>query len=264
MGEVFEQLRAVRRVHHFRVELHGVDVARLIGDGGEGRAVGFSNDLEPVGDRIHAIAMAHPHLMARAWRPHPFKQTARLDYIDHGAAEFAMVRAFNVAAELGADRLFAVTDAEDRRAVVKDRLVGAGAGLDFNARRPAGEDDRPRGEFLEEGLVDPVEGMDFAINPVLAEAAGDKLGHLAAEIDNQGAVVLSGVGIRLHVEPLADSGRRVTPCFRECDSALSGVRPPRAIPDAGAPPAVSACAARRQRSRRCGFCPASDARLRRG
>ena len=38
--EVADELRAVRRVHHFRVELHAVELALLVGDDGEGRVLG--------------------------------------------------------------------------------------------------------------------------------------------------------------------------------------------------------------------------------
>ena len=42
---------------------------------------------------------------------------------------------------------------------------------------------------LEEGVIHLVEGMDLAIDPALAHPAGDQLGHLAAEIDDQDAVM---------------------------------------------------------------------------
>ena len=39
MGEVAQQLRAVRRVDDLGVELHAVEAARVVGDDGERRAL---------------------------------------------------------------------------------------------------------------------------------------------------------------------------------------------------------------------------------
>ena len=136
-----------------------------------------------------------------------------------------MVGAFDVAAELRADHLFAVTDAENGDFLIVNRRVRLGTRVDFDAGRAAGKDNGARGEVFKETFVDAVEGVDFAIDPVLAEAAGDELRHLAAEIDNQGAVMdLGVVGIELHVEPLPDSGPPVTPPFRGRSTRACGVQ----------------------------------------
>ena len=39
VGEVLQQRRALRRVHDLGMELHAVEAARVVGDGGEGRAL---------------------------------------------------------------------------------------------------------------------------------------------------------------------------------------------------------------------------------
>ncbi len=59
--EVPDHVGAARRVHDFRVELHGVELALFIGDGGEGRAFRHGDDLEAFRDGGDAVAVAHPH-----------------------------------------------------------------------------------------------------------------------------------------------------------------------------------------------------------
>ncbi len=60
--------------------------------------------------------MAHPHLLARPHGPDAVEQRAVGRDIDPGAAELALVSRFDLAAELGAQRLLAVADAEDGQA----------------------------------------------------------------------------------------------------------------------------------------------------
>ena len=44
-----DQLGAVRRVHDLGVELHGVETARLVGDGGERRVLAGGDDVRSLG-----------------------------------------------------------------------------------------------------------------------------------------------------------------------------------------------------------------------
>src|SRR5690606_21635773 len=53
-----------------------------------------------------------------------------------------------------------------------------------------GEDDSGGSEGVDEGLVHLVPRVDLAIDPVLAHPAGDKLGDLAAVVDDQQALVM--------------------------------------------------------------------------
>jgi hypothetical protein len=62
----------------------------------------------------------------------------------------------------------------------------------------ARQDDRLGAERIQEGVIDTVEGMDFAIHPAFAEAAGDQLGDLTAKVDHQHAFMM---GLNLGHEP---------------------------------------------------------------
>ena len=136
--------------------------------------------------------MAHPHLVALADRPQPVEQGAILGHGEEGAAEFAAALALAAAgldgaAELVGHDLLAVADAEDGEAAVVQRLRRARAALLGHAGGGARKDDAPGGEPVERRFGRS-EGDDLAIDAGLAHAAGDELGHLAAEIDDEDRV----------------------------------------------------------------------------
>ena len=114
--EIAVEPRTVRRVHHLGVELQPVDLPVLVADGGEGGAFRGADHVETLGQRDHPVAVAHPHLVALALAPHAVEQGAMGRHLEKGAAEFAMIGGLDLAAQLGADRLLAIADAEHRQA----------------------------------------------------------------------------------------------------------------------------------------------------
>ena len=193
-----KSLRAVRRVDNFHVKLRAVNLALLVGDRREGRALARCNDAETRRNGADAVAMAHPHLVALARLPDAVEERVRCLHLDIGAAEFAMIGRLDLAAKLVADRLFAIANAEDRKTARVNSVGRLGRGLFMDAGRAARQDDaleaRP-GKRLLGGL----EGDDFRIDPGFADAAGDELGELGAEIDDQNTV--------LHGEPIKETPR---------------------------------------------------------
>ena len=137
--------------------------------------------------------MAHPHRMLLARRPGALEQAAVGLHLDIGAAEFAVVAALDLAAELRRHRHLAVADAEHRHAGVEDQLRGARRARLVDRFRAAGEDHRFR-LHLAEGGLGLLERHDLAIDAVLAHAARNQLRHLAAEIDDQNLVMRRGNG----------------------------------------------------------------------
>ena len=140
MHEVRDQLGAVRRVNDFGVELHGVEMARLVGDGGERRILARRDDLKAFGQARDAVAVAHPDLIAGAGRPDLVEQRARRRNGQEGAPELAMVAAFDLAAELLGHRLLPIADAEHRDAGRKHDVRRSWASRPRSPTR-----DRPRG-----------------------------------------------------------------------------------------------------------------------
>uniref|UniRef100_A0A0N4ZGT3 NAD-specific glutamate dehydrogenase n=1 Tax=Parastrongyloides trichosuri TaxID=131310 RepID=A0A0N4ZGT3_PARTI len=209
VGEVLQQLGAARGVHHLGVELHAVDLARLIGDGGEGRAFRGGDDVEAFRQGRHAVAVAHPHRLAVIDGADAGEQGAFAGDDDLGAAELGVVAALDLTAQLFAHGLLTVANAQDRRAVVEDGAVYAravGVGRRVGAAR---QDDGLR-LHRRQGLARLVERMDLAIDAGLAQAARDQLRHLAAEIDDEHLLVLGRLGHE--VESGASDCARVWPC----------------------------------------------------
>ena len=96
--EVAQQLRAVRGVHHLRVEHQAVKAAGIVGEGGEGGTLAGADCAEAGRQADHPVAMAHPHLLAPALLPDAVEQGAIVLHVDEGAAELAVVGAFDLAA----------------------------------------------------------------------------------------------------------------------------------------------------------------------
>ena len=186
--EIAQQRRAVRGVHHLGMELHAVEAARLVGDGGERRVGRHADHREALRQRRDAVAVAHPHRVPLALAPHPLEQRGLGGHLDLGAAELAVVAALHAAAELGHHGLLAVADAEHRHAGLEDRLRRPRRGGLGHRGRAAGQDDAVGLHRLERGLG-VLERHDLAIDPLLAHPAGDELGDLGAEIDDEDLVV---------------------------------------------------------------------------
>jgi hypothetical protein len=87
--EIGDQLAAVGRVDDFGMELGAVVLLFVIGDDGEGGAVGDRDDAETRGELGDLVTMAHPHLMALARCPEAVEEHARLGHGQEGAAKFA-------------------------------------------------------------------------------------------------------------------------------------------------------------------------------
>src|SRR5262249_53559385 len=64
MREVLEERAALRRVHDLRVEHHAIEAPAIVGSGGEGRALAHRDRTESRRQRLDAVAVAHPDLLA--------------------------------------------------------------------------------------------------------------------------------------------------------------------------------------------------------
>ncbi len=184
LDEVAIDGRAAGGVVHLGMELDAIDASRLVGDGGEGRARGGGDHLETLRDGRDPVAMAHPHRLAVVDCADAGEQGRVAHDHDLGAPKFAVQPRLHLAAELGADGLLAVADAQDGHAQFEHPLGHARALSLRHAGRAARQDHRPGREVVQDG-ADPVIGMDLAIDAAFAHAPGDQLGDLAAEIDDQ-------------------------------------------------------------------------------
>ena len=132
--------------------------------------------------------MAHPHLRPLAFLEHAIEQRRLVDHLQLGAAELAGMSALDRPAESGNHGLLAIADAEHGNARVEHglgRLRRAGLMHGCGAAR---EDDRARPLLGERGFRLVVR-HDLGIDAGLAHAPRNQLRHLAAEIDDQHAIL---------------------------------------------------------------------------
>ena len=220
-----EQPRAVRRVDDLHVELRGVELAVLVGDGREGRAFRGGDGLEAWRDGGDAVAVAHPHLVALALLPHAVEQRVGLLHLDEGLAEFAVVGGLHLAAQLGAHGLLAIADAEHGKAAGEDPVRRAGAAALMHGGGAARQDDALEARPVQR-LFGRLEGDDLRIDPRLADAPGDELGDLGAEVDDEDTVLHGG---SLRRKPgVCKMAREAAELFfyRRPDACLSVLRMP--------------------------------------
>ena len=121
------------------------------------------------------------------------EQAALADHIDTGVAELAQLGTFNLAAQLLGHGLHAVADTEYRYAQVPYGLWRARAVGFVHRLGAAGEDDPAGGEFANR-LVVHVERVQFAVHADFAHAAGDQLGVLGTEVEDQDTVSVNVEG----------------------------------------------------------------------
>ncbi len=185
---------------------HRIEVPAGIGGDGEGCARRGADYREAGGELGDPVAVAHPDFLAPRGEEPGEERVCRLGGGDVGAPELGGMPAFYAATELDHHSLLAIADAEDRNAELEDFGRGARAARIKHRRRSTGQDDRPRREFGDERRIDLLIGVDLAVDPRLAQAAGDQLGDLTAEIDDEQALV---IGLVRHGEAI---GGRAAAC----------------------------------------------------
>src|SRR5690606_10029547 len=147
----------------FRMELDSVEFPPLVCDCREGGACRGPDDLETGRQCRDAVAMAHPHLVARSLCPDTLKQRAILLDFQKGAAELAVVPGFHLAAELRAHGLLAITDAEHGNAGGKHGF-GRTRGTDLDCGMGAAGKDHGFWPDAPECFVGRLKRHDLAID----------------------------------------------------------------------------------------------------
>ena len=190
--EAAEDRLALAGMGHFRVELHAIPALLVVGEGGYRYPFGAGGDGEARRFLRHVVAVAHPHFQPRGRARQVGQAGQQLvlrGALDFCVSVFALVRRLSGAAELAGHGLHAVADAQHRQAAVEYFLRRLGAAFQGGRLRAAGQDDPPGRELRDLGRV-VVPGPDFAVDPDLADPAGDELGVLRPEIEDQDLVVM--------------------------------------------------------------------------
>src|SRR5471032_3171631 len=180
---------ALHRVRHFRVPLHTVEAALLVGHGGDRAAWRVAHQLEAGRHVQHLVAVAHPHFQHAV----AFVGDEVGDAVEHlgvaagahfGVAEFAHQAVLDLAAQLGRHGLHAVADPQHRHAQFEHGVRSA-RGVAFQGRAVAARQDHAGGAVVAHELVADVVGEHFGEHAGVAHAAGDQLGDLGAEIEDE-------------------------------------------------------------------------------
>ena len=188
--EVLQHLLAVRRVHDLRVELDAVQVPVRRLEGGDRGRVGAGGHLGPVRCRSHGIAVAHPARLdfRKSLAQCPAQAKRRL-------AELAR-SALDAPTEILRHQLHAVADTEHRHAELVDPRIDLRRVVRVDRGRPAGEDQRNGVLPAQLGRRGAV-ADELRVHARLADATGDQLRVLAAEVDDQhGSLFRNRQGLR--------------------------------------------------------------------
>jgi hypothetical protein len=119
------------------MELGGVKLALVVTDNGNRRIGRCAEHLEALWQHGDAVAVAHPHGILFAFAPHVLKQWCVTGHRHFGAAEFAMMPALDLTAQLGRHGLLAVANSEHRNARFIDCFRRQWRILIENRRGPA-------------------------------------------------------------------------------------------------------------------------------
>ena len=144
--------------------------------------------VKPVGSRGDRVAVRHPDVVGLGQAG---EQRAGRGDGDRRAAVLTRAGVGDLAAEPLGHQLEAVAHAEDGDPRGEDRVVDAGRTLGVDRRRTAAEDDRlglARQHLRDRHRV----RHDLGVDPRLAHPAGDQLGVLGAEVDDEDEVVVRG------------------------------------------------------------------------
>lgn len=186
------------------MELDGIKALFLVAHAGDRAGGRGAHDLEARGKLGNLVAVAHPDLehavaFLGAEVLNAFEKLGVTVGADFGVAELTLRAAFDAAAELLGHRLHAVADAENRNAGFEHGLAGLVVAFFIGAHVRAGKNDALRVVFADE-FRRHVVGMNFTVDVGFAHAAGDELGHLAAEVENEDAVVRHVSVVRVEKE----------------------------------------------------------------
>ncbi len=197
--EALEQRLPLHRVRDLGMELHGVIAACLVGHAGDRTARCRGHQLETRGQFGDLVAVAHPdfeHAVAfgRGEVLQAFEQLRVAARPHLRIAELAMRAGLDLAPLLHRHREHAIADAEHRHTKIPHGRRCAQVVFFVGAGVAAREHDAFRIELADEGVAYVIR-MNLAIDMRFADAAGDELSDLRAEVEDEDLVVGHGIGL---------------------------------------------------------------------
>ena len=187
--EVVQHLLALGGVQNFRMELDGIQALLCIFRSGHRAVHRMRRDSEIGCCLLNVVVVAHP---ADGGGLNIREHLAGIVHEDLRFAVFTLRCTADMTAQQVHHQLAAVADAQDGHTPVEDLRVDRRGILQIDAVGAASEDDALRVLGLDQCQIRLV-GIDFTVDIVLADAAGDQLVVLAAEIQNDHGFVLHDI-----------------------------------------------------------------------
>ena len=133
------------------MELNTVDTSLLIRNRSIRRRLGVCVDDEAVGDRLHHVAMAHPHAELVV---EPCDQTLVREFADRRCAVLSVIRLAHLPAQQLAGQLQPITDPQNRDAEFIDPSADRRCAFIGDRVRPPAEDNRASTKRLDLRALD--------------------------------------------------------------------------------------------------------------
>ena len=134
--------------------------------------------------------MAHPYVQRIGRIVVNIAGQFAIDGFDLRVTEFTLVAGLHFAAQVVRHKLHSVADTQNRNTQIEDAGIGLIVGF-VNGIGAAGEDDAFRIEGFD-FVQRHIERMQLTINMGFAHAAGDKLGNLRTEVEDEDFVLGHG------------------------------------------------------------------------
>lgn len=179
--EVTDQHGSFLGMGHFRMELHAADLLILVDHGGNGAVVRFRDHPETGRAGTDLPGMAHP---AVGRRLHTAEEAGLFLHPDRDTAVFPFFGFFNSTAQEQGSQLHAVADSQHRDSCFIQGRINPGRVNVMDAGGTAGKDDALgiAGQDVRQGHI-PRDNL--GIDMAFANAAGNQLGILAAEVQDE-------------------------------------------------------------------------------
>ena len=181
--EVVENPHSRLGVGDLRMELHAPDAALRVPHRRYRTVLGLAEALEPRRHFRDRVAVAHPDpfLPGQAGK-HPGRRV----HPQRRRPELHPVSRFDAPSEVVAEQLVAVAEPEHRQAASCHLRIERRAVLGVHARRPPGKDDAAG---VPQAVRRRVGGKDLGVDVEAADAVGDQVGVLTAEVEDGNAGV---------------------------------------------------------------------------
>ncbi len=201
--KALEDRLPVRGVDDLGMELNAVEAALVVLAGGD-RGAGARGEGGEAGRRlVDAVAMAHPALLGLGQAGH--EPSPLFEQRELGAPELAPLGALDAAAEGLDHHLHAVTDAQHRDTELEQLGAQRRRPRLVHRRGTAGEDE---GAWVAQ--LDPVDvgvvRQQLGEDAALAQAPGDQLRVLAAEVEHEDFLAIDSDRSRLAARRVDDRG----------------------------------------------------------